>query len=427
MKTRICGTILWMMLACQILSGCGKSDDAAAADDGQTEESTEGTATGNDGTVTLRVWAEEANFDNLTKMIESFKEEYSGQADFDIVLEQNADANTKDNVLGDIYNAADIFSFADDQVSGLVAAGALAPVADADRIRAANVEDAVEAASVNDVLYAYPMTADNGYFLYYDKRYISDEDVKTLDGLLEAAAAQGKTVAMDWSSGWYLYAFFGGTGLEFGINEDGVTNHCNWNASSGNIKGTDVAQAMLEIAANPGFASMTDEDFIKGAQNGTVAAGVSGVWNAVAVKDAWGEGYGAMKLPTYTCAGRQIQMTSFKGYKMMGVNYYSPNKDWALKLADWFTNEENQTLRLVERNQGPSNINAASSPEVAKIPAIQAVMEQAEFGVLQRVGNSYWDACSSFGNTMAAGNPANTDLQELMDILNDGITMSAAQ
>ena len=57
-----------------------------------------------------------------------------------------------------------------------------------------------------------------------------------------------------------------------------------------------------------------------------------------------------------------VQMASFTGYKMMGVNAYSKHKDWALKLADWFTNEENQMLRLEERDQGPSNKNAAASP-----------------------------------------------------------------
>lgn len=29
---------------------------------------------------------------------------------------------------------------------------------------------------------------------------------------------------------------------------------------------------------------------------------------------------------------------------MMGVNYYSEHLEWAHKLADWFTNEQNQTL-----------------------------------------------------------------------------------
>ena len=75
------------------------------------------------------------------------------------------------------------------------------------------------------------------------------------------------------------------------------------------------------------------------------------------VKQVWGDNYGAVKLPTYTCAGQQIQMSSFKGYKYMGVSAYSKYPEWALKLADWFTNEQNQTLRLEQQDQGPSNIN----------------------------------------------------------------------
>ena len=74
-------------------------------------------------------------------------------------------------------------------------------------------------------------------------------------------------------------------------------------------------------------------------------------------------------------------------------------------------NEENQTIRFEERNQGPSNTNAAASDAVKQVPAIQAVIAQSEFGKLQRVGNSYWDACSAFSDTMAAGNPSGQDLQ----------------
>ena len=120
-------------------------------------------------------------------------------------------------------------------------------------------------------------------------------------------------------------------------------------------------------------------------------------------------------------------MSSCTGYKMMGVNAYSAHKDWALKLADWFTNEDNQMLRLKERDQGPSNINAAASEEVKKVPAIQAVIDQAQYGKLQRVGNSFWDAATDFGNLMATGNTNGADPQEVMDTLVSGITQSTVQ
>lgn len=189
----------------------------------------------------------------------------------------------------------------------------------------------------------------------------------------------------------------------------------------------DVEAALLSIASNPAFLNCVDADFVAGVQNGTVAAGVSGVWSAADIKQVWGDNYGAVKLPTYTCAGQQVQMASFTGYKMMGVNAYSKHKEWALKLADWFTNEQNQMLRLQERDQGPSNINAAASDQVKNVPAIQAVMDQAQYGKLQRVGNSYWDAMSAFGEQMATGSVNGADPQEIMDTLVDGITQSTAK
>ena len=77
---------------------------------------------------------------------------------------------------------------------------------------------------MGDTLYAYPLTADNGYFLYYNKAYFSDEDVQSLERMLELAAQAGRLVAMDWSSAWYVYAFLGNTGLTVGLNDEGLTN-----------------------------------------------------------------------------------------------------------------------------------------------------------------------------------------------------------
>lgn len=87
-----------------------------------------------------------------------------------------------------------------------------------------------------------------------------------------------------------------------------------------------------------------DTDFMAGVQDGSVIAGVSGAWNAATVKQVWGDNYGAVKLPTYTCARTADPDVTFKGYKYMGVSAYSKYPEWAAKLADWLTNEQNQTL-----------------------------------------------------------------------------------
>ncbi|MDE7266127.1 MAG: extracellular solute-binding protein [Lachnospiraceae bacterium] len=425
MKKKILTTMLAVALISALLAGCG----------GKTAESTEieQEKSGNDaqqlesGEVSLTIWAEESNFDNLSKMIDSFKQEYAGQADFTITLVNSADGQTRNSVLSDIHNAADVFSMPDDQLYSMIAGGALSPVVNQEAVKSANIEEAVYAASYNDVLYAYPYSADNGYFLYYDKNYFTQEDVQTLDRILEVASENDKKISMEFNSGWYLYAFFGNTGLEFGINDDGVTNYCNWNSTEGSIKGVDVARSLLQITQSPAFISQSNESFLESVESGEVIAGISGVWHAVEIQEAWGADYGACKLPTYTINGEQVQMSSFTGYKMFGVNAYSEHLGWAHKLADWLTNEENQTLRFVERSQGPSNKNAAASDEVAAVPAISAVIEQSQYGVLQRVGNSYWDSCTNFADIIIAGNPDNVPLQDLMDNLTDGIAASAVQ
>ena len=151
---------------------------------------------------------------------------------------------------------------------------------------------------------------------------------------------------MEFDSGWYLYTFFGNTGLSLSIKPDGITNECNWNSQTGDITGAAIKQALNSIAANPGFVSMPNGDIAEHIKSGDVIAGISGVWDVMNVKEAWGENYGACKLPTYTVAGKEVQMSSFTGYKMMGVNSYSKNKEWACRLADWLTNQQNQELRF---------------------------------------------------------------------------------
>lgn len=374
-----------------------------------------------DKTIALTVWGAEEDEALLQEIFASFQAHYAGQASFQITYQPQSESNCKDALLGDLEGGADVFAFADDQVSALAAAGGLDPIPDSAAIQSASLPAAVEAASVENTLYAYPLTADNGYFLYYNKSYFTEADVQRLDRILETAAQAGRMVSMDWSSAWYVYAFFGNTGLEVGLNEDGLTNYCTWNSTDGPICGVDVAQAMLDIAASPAFSNRTDTAFLTGVQDGSVIAGVSGVWNAVAVKEAWGDDMGAAKLPTYTCAGQQVQMASFSGCKLIGVNAYSRHPDWAARLAEWIVSEENQRLRFELRGQGPANINAANSPEVQASPAIAALLEQSNHSQLQRVGGKFWDPVAEFSGSMAQGNPSGASLQIQLDRLAESV------
>ena len=404
----MCGLFLGM-LCTAVFTGCSLSEKAELEDTSKKK-------------VEMVVWGAEEDTELMNKIIQSFISNHQGEADFQISFEVQGESQCKDVLIGGLEDGADVFTFADDQLNALAAAGALDPIENADEIKNKNLSSAVDAATVNDHLYAYPLTADNGYFLYYNKQYFSEEQVKTLDGILKSASANGKLFTMDWTSAWYVYSFFGNTGLQVGLNDDGITNYCTWNQSDEGIKGIDVAQAMLKIAKNPGFASKTDEEFLEGVKNGSVIAGVSGVWNSVAIKEAWGENTRAAKLPTYSCNNRQVQMASFSGCKLIGVNAYSKHPKWAARLAEWITDEENQRLRFEMRGQGPSNTAVAESGEIEQSPAIAALLEQSEFSQLQRVGGKFWDPVSEFAGNIAKGNPSGQSLQKQLDEMVEGIT-----
>lgn len=377
--------------------------------------------------VTLRVWVG-ANEDMpwINGVIDAFKAAHPDN-NYTIEVGVQTEGDCSKVVLNDVEAAADVFTFADDQFNSLYNAGALMEVViDPETIIAENAAGAVAAATAADgQLYAYPATADNGYFMFYNKEYFTEDDVQTLDRMMEVAAVAGKKVGFPMSNAWYFYSFFKGAGLDMHVTEDGVTNACNWNATDTPITGVQVVEALLAIAQNPGFAEADSDPFVAGVKDGSIIAGVSGTWNANVAAEVWGDNYAACKLPTYTVAGQQIQMSSFAGYKLVGVNAFSENVGDAMDFAAFMTNEASQVSRFEIRSQGPSNVAAASSEAVQSNPAIAALAAQAGFADVQRVGGAYWDSAAALGKIIVNGNPDGIDLQTLVDNCVAGITAAS--
>lgn len=381
--------------------------------------------------VNLSLWCAPDDIPMITEMVEEFKEQHKSEAVINVTISEEDEPNCRKTVLANPQAAADVYTFPADQFRALYKGGALLEITEnADTIITDNGgmnAGVIKSATADGKLCAYPATASNGYFLYYNSKYLTEEDVKSFDRILEVAAANDKIVCMDFSSGWYIYSFFKGAGLDVGINDEGTANHCNWNSTDGKYKGTDVAEAMLKIATHKGFRSLGDNDFVEGAKNGTIIAGVSGTWKSTDVEKAFGDGYAAAKLPEFTIKGDSVQMSSFAGYKLLGVNAYTQNPEWSMKLAEWLTNEQNQMERFRQRGEGPSNINAASSPEIQNSPAMAAFAEQSVYGELQNVLDTFWNPTYVFGTIIAAGNPDDLDIQTLLDTMTAEITAPPAE
>ncbi len=399
---------------------------------GKTSSGTDNGGSGNAGTsnetVSLRVWGGEEDQNLLKDLVEKFKTTYPDQK-FDIEIGVESESTAKDTVLTDVEAAADVFAFASDQIVDLNNAKALANIEDMDAalqnyakksvadVKAANSDGSVEAASIDGKLMAFPMTGGNGYFLYYDSSVISDEDAATWDTLLAAADKAGKKVGMTLASGWYDASFFYGAGFTTGLNDDGTTAIDFNGTSKDGYTGVQVTQSMLNIASNKAFMAIADGDVSNQIAGGTLAAVVSGTWDADNAQKVFGDGYAAAKLPTYTLDGKQVQQGSVSGYKLLGVNAYSKNVGWATVLAEFLTNEESQTTRFEQRQLAPTNKKVAASDEVSKNVAIAASGAQDAYGVIQTVSAKYWDPAKTFGEMIAQGSISATDEKAIQDAL----------
>lgn len=374
--------------------------------------------------VTLKVWASQEDQTVTQEMIDSFidaqKDKYPNTT-FDITLAVVSEADAKTKYLEDPTAAADVFTFANDQLTDLVKAGALAEVTrNKDDIVKRNGEGSIGSATKDGALYAYPMTADNGYFLYYNKAVITDPT--SLDKILADADAAGKKVLMDVSNGWYIASFFLGNGGKLGLDENG-NQTCDFN----NAAGLATAEAIKAFTAHNAFRTGDDAVLNSGFQDGSIVAGVSGVWNAETMKANLGDNYAATKLPTFTADGKQVQMSSFGGYKLVGVNSQTKPEFtvFAMDLADWLTNEANQVKRFETRGYGPSNTNAAASDAVQANVALAALSLQSQFAVSQNdVLGQYWAPAEALGTTLEAKDYS-TPLQSLLDTMVTQITTPA--
>lgn len=435
MKKKVLSLMLVAAMTATLFAGCGNKDEGTtnntpdtqtpAAEDSQAggdtaEDPIANLIAATEGTVSLDLWCSETPEYQavMAQIVDNFKAAYP-EVDFDITIGAQSESEVKDRVLEDVTAAADVFVFADDQVTDLVRAGALQPVEATYTYNPAETNGAgsVDAASVDGKLYAYPLTASNGYFLFYDSTVFSEEDIQSWDGLLAKANEVGCQVGIEYTSGWYLYSFFQGAGCNLTLNDDG-TNNCDWN----NATGVAVAESLANMAKDPAFISIPDDAFASKLAEGDckIKAYVDGTWRSGDIQAAYGDGYAAAKLPTFTVNGEQVQQSSYAGYKLVGVNAYSENIGWSMLLAEFISNEASQVAIFEATGEGPANTVAAASDAVMASPAIAALAAQSAYASPQRVGDKYWDPSATLGKNLAEGTV--TDFQAALDEAVAGIT-----
>lgn len=355
---------------------------------------------GDEGTTTeakLTVWAPSDALETFQKQCDDFVAACANRK-ISIEVKAQGEADAAANLMNDPDASADVFGYASDQASKLYPGGFVAEVnpAYAASIKETNMEGAVSVATNDDgKLVAFPETGDNGYFVYYNKSKITEEQVKSLEGIMEACNEADAKFIMNIGNGYYGCVIPLTAGGTYELDADGY-QVLNYNKD----EVVKTAKAFADLLANdPHFANdETDKVLASQLRSGKAIAGVSGTWKQAAIKSALGDNFACAKLPTIKVDGVDKDIISMYGYKLLGVNSNSKFPLTAQALAYYLTGEKAQTERAQTLGWGPSIQSLVDSDLVKNDVCLSAVYAQQKFSVPQiGLHGSFWDPTGSFG------------------------------
>ena len=370
------------------------------------------TACGNKG-LELTVWGSAAQQETLKQMVAKF-EEANPETKYNIKVGICEEDMAVSNIAPDPSAAADVFCYSNDQLVPLLRVGALAKLGGIflDNVKTENSEDSVASGSVaygtaDEKVYGYPYASDNGYFMFYDKSVITDEQVGSLESIISVCETKNKKIAWAVDVPWYTAGWFFAFGCDYSVEYDYNDNYKEKNIeiSLNNEGGINACKAMSKLTSSKAFSgkSTDNEKIITGFTTKSTAVAVSGTWNAPQIKKILGENYGVCKLPTVNVNGQDVQLSSFKGYKLFGVNPHSGDKIVeAHKLAAFLSSEAMQAERFEKYMVGPTNNVAANA--VKDDATFAALNAQKQFAKDQTsVPSSFWEPLKGVGLNIIDG------------------------
>ena len=370
--------------------------------------------------VSLKVWVPQNQVDSgiIAEQQEAFA---AAHPEWDITwtTEVVGEDVAKENILRDVEAAADVFLFASDQLVELVNAGAIARLGgDTEKMVKETIAESVQAtAMVGDAVYGIPFTH-NTFYMYYDKTLMTEEDVKTIEGIVNKDTADNVyNFYFESGGGWKLGAWYYGAGLSvFGTDGTDIEAGVDWN----NETGVAVTEYLIDLINNPKVAYDGEISVSELIEEHRLGVWFDGSWNDQNWVKILGDDLGRAVIPTYNLNGVDTQLKGFYSSKCIGVNASSKNMEAAVAFAAFLGNEENQLLRFEKSGQIPANINAGNSEAVQADPLAAVIAEEANVASVMQptsaeFGAKYWTYANTIPTEIRSGELTKDNVQAKLD------------
>ena len=359
----------------------------------------------------IEIWVGNESKEFYDSKVESFKEAYKTKHDKDfayaieiIGMDTGSAATT---FMDDPSVGADLFTVAHDNLGRLIAgSSAIAPVeseALLAQINADNPQAFIEAVKANhsgkEYVFGIPYVA-QALVLYYDKDAITEEQVKSWEGIMEAAAAKGATTkAMTltgddgYNNSFLLLATNAATKTSSlklfpdGVAEDSVAD------------GDDMVSIMnwgqRFFKNDNGGMFPASDGWEVSLKNGSALSVISGAWHYNGAKAALGSKLGIALLPQFTIteadafgtveADTVFQSGTFVDTKMFVMKKgMGADKQAAVEeIAMYFSSKEIQEESYKAANNLPAYKNAATEFASMKEDTPEALLARIQIGMFE--------------------------------------------
>lgn len=418
MKKKVLASLLCASMVATMFAGCGSGNGGNGTEKADKKD-------GGKETITVMGPAEDLD-DAQGAWLKTECEAFAkANPDFNIEFKYvtSSESDAKDVVTKDPKAAADVYMFANDQLEPLIKANAIAKLGGdtAEYVKSSNSEAMAATVTYDGDIYAVPYTS-NTWFMYYDKRVFSEDDVKSLDTMLE----KGK-VSFPLTNSWYIAAFYlanGGTLFGDGTDNDAGINF-------GGDNGKAVTDYLVDLVNNKNFVNDESGVGISGMTDGSISAMFSGSWDYAALHDALGDDLGIAVMPTAKIGGEDKQLLSFAGSKAIAVNPNCEYPQVAVALALYLGNEASQESHYTARNIVPCNTSLLESDAVkgdALVAAQNATFDTTAFiqPFVPKMGN-YWTPAENFGKSLVNGEVTHDNAADMTESFNTSLNTDVAQ
>lgn len=363
---------LTFALAASALAACGPQEDSTSTG-GKKEAS-------NKKPEKLVIWEDQEKGMGTKDAIKKFEEKHGIKVELKEI--PMLDQQEKLRLDGPAKKGPDVITTPHDRIGPLAIEGLIAPIEVSDDVTKLYTESSINALTYDGNLYGLPKSTETPVFIYNKK--MMDKAPESLEDLMafskgDKGGAQYGYLA-NWTDFYFAHGVLSGFGGYVFKDDNGTLDPKDVGlANEGAVEGLDYITSWYNEGLFPkGIIGEKAGSTIDGLfTEGKAASVMNGPWSFQGYKDA-GIDIGVAPMPKLP-NGEYVK--TFIGVKGYNVSAFSENQEWAAKLVEFITNEENSKVRYEKTAEIPPVVSLMEDPIIADNEAAKAVAVQSERGV----------------------------------------------